>query len=197
MKTDYLLNRFFLGLLCVSCMPAMAQQQPGQPGPNGNYPGVGIPANLSVNTSLVDRSFLSDTMRRDQTEIAMSQLAQQKSPSNDVKQYAQNMVQMSTQLSAQLKPVADQLNLSEPKQSKQDKQALAKLQTLSGPEFDTAYLQGMAKEQQQGLKEFQQEEDGTQSSILKNTAHGDQTTLKTDFEVLQKLAAAHNVSIGK
>jgi putative membrane protein len=197
MTIDQLCNRLFAAVLCVSCMTALAQQQPGQPGPDGNYPGVGIPANLSVNTSLVDRSFLSDTLKRNQTEIAMSQMAQQKSPSNDVKQYAQNMVQMSTQLSAQLKPMSDQLNLNEPKQSKQDKQALAKLQTLSGPAFDTAYLQGMAKEQQQTLKEFQQEEDGTQSSVLKNTAQADQTTLKNNYAVLQKLAAAHNVTISK
>ena len=72
--------------------------------------------------SLVDQSFLRKTMEDDAAQVQMGQLAQQKSASDDVKQYGRKWPQIHEQLTDQLKPVAKKLGVDEPKRpSKKDK----------------------------------------------------------------------------
>lgn len=178
--------------------PSSSQQlpTPGQPGPNGNTPGTDLRANQAYTPSLADQAFVKDTLKDDQAQIQLSQLAQQKSTSDDVKQFGQHMIEVQTQLDKQLQPFAKQLYISEPaKPSKQEKQEMARLQALSGPDFDTAYLQAMSKEQRHNLKEFKQEAEGTQDPMIQNAARADAPVLSQNFQVLQKLAATHNVTL--
>src|SRR5215469_2809159 len=135
-----------------ACTAAMAQQpggsggsQPGSPSqqPMPNQPGAaGSPtaATPGTDTSMqpvADQAFVRETMEGDNAQVAMSQLAQQKSSSDDVKQFGQKMVQIHTELNDQLKPAAKQLGVDEPKgPSKKQKEEIAKLDALSGPDFD-------------------------------------------------------------
>jgi putative membrane protein len=169
---------------------------PGQPGKNGNIPGADSPGNQPSTTSLADQAFLQDTFKDDQTQLQMSQLAQQKSSSDDVKQFSQRMVEIHTNLDKQLKAIAQHLQVTEPDQpSKQQKQEIAKLQQLSGPDFDTAYLQAMAKEQQRNLKEFKEEAGATQEPLIQSATKADAPALNQNLLVLEKLAQAHNVAL--
>jgi putative membrane protein len=201
-KTISLLSAFFL----LSALTAFAQtpgMQPGAPtgnqptvgqaGPNGSYPDAAAPG---TQASYADQMFLKDTLKDDQVQVQMSQLAQQKSSSDDVKKFSQNVVKVQTELDNQLKPLVKQFAISETqKPSKKDKEQLEKLQTLSGPDFDAAYLQAIAVEQQHALKQFKEEADAAQNLALQRTAKADQPILNQNFEVLQKLAAAHNVTL--
>ena len=86
--------------------------------------------------------------------------------------------------------------VDEPKgPSKKQKQEIAKLETLSGPDFDTAYIQAMAKQQQHDLKEFKSEASSGQNPNIQQAAKQDEPVLTEHFEVLQKLAQAHNVTL--
>lgn len=126
----------------------------------------------------------------------MGQLAAQKLSSDDVKQFGQKMAQIHEQLSDQLKPVAKKLGVSEPRgPSRKDKQEIAKMQALSGADFDAAFIQAMMKEQQSDLKDFNDEAKTAQDPAVQQLAKMDAPVLTQHLQLLEKLAQAHNVTL--
>lgn len=175
-------------------------QQPGQPANPGSEMGMptatGNMGSMNNSNSQVDQAFVRDTLQVNKAQLQMSQLAQQKSTSDDVKEFGQKMVQVRTQLDDQLKPIAKQMGVSEPKNpSKKEKQEIAKLEALSGPDFDSAYIQYMAKDQQHSLKLFKEEATVAQNPNVKQAAKMDEPVLSQHLQVLQKLAQSHNVTL--
>ncbi len=145
--------------------------------------------------SYADQMFVKDAFDDNQTQIEISQLAEQKSASADVKQFSQQMVRIHTQLDSQLEPLAKKLDVSTPKRpSKKEKKEMTRLQSLSGQAFDAAYLQDMAKEQQHSLKEFQSEE-SAKDPLMQKVAKLDEPVLAQHFQILQKIAETHNVPL--
>src|SRR3984957_11303601 len=141
------------------------QQQPNQQ-PMG--PGAGAPTKMDTGSAdqqaMADQAFVRKALEGGAAEVQLGQLAQQKSQSDDVKQFGQKMVEDHTQLGEQMKPVAQQLGVKEPKgPSKKDKELAAKLEGLSGQQFDEAYIQAMVKDHKQDLKDFKQAAQTTQN----------------------------------
>lgn len=135
-------------------------------------------------------------MENDGAQIRYSQLAEQKSSSDDVKQFSQQMVKVHSQLDTQLQPVAKQLDLDQPKgPSKKEKKELERLQGLSGQDFDTAYLQDMGHAQQESLKQFNDEVKDKNGGSLQQAATQDTPVLTQHYQMLEKLAQAHNVDL--
>lgn len=208
------------GVLLAGAM-AMAQTQPGmggaqqpepgqtqQPGENPNgpgYPGAATPGapgagpegtTGSMSQSYADQAFLTKTFENSSAEAQMSQLAAQKSPSPDVKQYGQKMVQIHSQLSTQLQPVAKMLGVkTEAKPSKKQNKEIEQLKTLSGPQFDQAYIKAMATDQKHDVKSFKDEETAAQSPTVKKAAQMDEPVLSQHLQILQQLAQNHNVTL--
>jgi putative membrane protein len=175
--------------------PSQQQQMPNQPGSPGN-PTAGVPGTDQPQQQIGDQMFVRETMEGDDAQVAMSQLAQQKSPSDDVKQFGQKMVQIHTALNDQLKPAAKQLSVDEPKgPSKKEKKEIDQLAALSGPDFDTAYIQAMAKQQQHDLKQFKDEAASGQNPNIQQAAKQDEPVLTEHYQVLEKLAEVHNVTL--
>jgi putative membrane protein len=181
--------------------PMQQQPMPGTPGAQGSAT-AGQPGSPTPGTSpeevYSDMVFVQDTLENDAAQVQMSQLAQTKSQSPDVQQFGQKMVQVRGELNNQLKPVAKQLGVDDSKgPSKKDKQQIAQLQALSGPDFDTAYIMAMAKEQQKSLRAFKDEENNARSPGLQQAAKTDEPVLSQHYELLQKLAQTHNVTIAE
>jgi putative membrane protein len=176
-------------------------QQPTSPNPNvGNptTPGMNMPGmeNNANTPSPGDQSFLHKTLEDSAAEMQMGQLAQQKSASEDVKEYGQKMAQIHEQLNNQLKPVAKKLGVDEPKgPSKKDKQEIAQMQALSGPDFDTAFIKAMLKEQQNDVKDFKDAAQGAQDPNVQQLAKMDAPVLTQHLQILEQLAQAHNVTL--
>ena len=170
-------------------------QGPAQPNsPLANEPG--MPGAQSTGPqSFVDQSFLRKTMEDDMAQEQMGQLAAQKSQSQDVKSFGQKMAQIHEQLTNQLMPVAKKLGVDQPKQpSKKDRQQIEKMQSLSGPDFDTAFIRAMLKDQQDDLKGFKDEAAGSQDPGVQQLAKMDEPVLSQHLQILQKIAQAHNVT---
>ena len=200
-----------LGWTIAAVPAALAQmQQPGgmqnQPGAPGAAPGA--PVNPGMNNgpdaenpltkmqNMQDEDFIKHVFEDDDAQVRMSQLAQQKSSSDNVKQFGEKMVQIHTQLNQQLQPLAKKLDVGEPKKpDKKEKKELTQLQTLSGPAFDAAYIQDMAAEQQRGMKLFADEAKAGEKSSAALTAKRDEPVLAQHFAILQKIAEAHNVPL--
>jgi putative membrane protein len=169
---------------------SQAQQQPASTQANS------MAANSdSGPISYADQAFVEDMFKDNDTQIEMSQLAQQKASSGDVKQFSERMIQIHTTLNQQLLPLAKKLDISEKqKPTKQEKKELDQLQQLSGTDFDTAYLQAMAKEQQHSLKALKNQESALNPMIQK-TAKADEPILTQHYQILQKIAETHNVPL--
>jgi putative membrane protein len=171
--------------------PNMPSQQPTSPTPGT----VGPEANLANQQAMADQSFVRKALEGGAAEVQLGQLAQQKSQSDDVKQFAQKMVEDHTQLGDQMKPIAQQLGVKEPKgPSKKDKQLMAKLEGLSGPQFDEAYIQAMVKDHKEDLKEFKDEAQAAQNPNVKQAAQQGAGLISQHLQLIQQIAQSHNVA---
>ena len=171
-------------------MPGQTQQSPN--------PTAGMPTDPTAPTqgSYSDQAFVKNALEGSLAEVQLGQLAQQKSQSDDVKQYGQRMVQIHTQLDQQIKPVAKQLGVSEPKgPSKKQKQEIARLEALSGPQFDEEYIKEMVKDQQKVVKDFKEEAQLAQDPNVKKLAQTDEPVFEQHLKVIQQIADKHNVVV--
>ncbi|HYK35710.1 DUF4142 domain-containing protein [Alloacidobacterium sp.] len=177
---------------------SMPQQQRPQTTPQEQQSTMGaMPDANSANTqqNMSDQAFVSKALEGGDAEVQLGQMAQQKSQSSDVKDFGQKMVQDHTQLGDQMKPIAQQLGVKEPKGlSKKDKQLVAKLQGLTGPQFDDAYIQAMVKDHKKDLSEFKEEADSTRNPNLRQAAQQGAQVISQHLEMIQQIAQSHNVS---
>jgi putative membrane protein len=176
------------------------QQQPNMPSQQSAGPSSGAmgPNAVSGNQQgMADQAFVRKALEGGTAEVQLGQLAQQKSQSEDVKQFGQKMVEDQTQLGDQMKPIAQQLGVKESKgPSKKDKQLMAKLEGLSGQQFDEAYIQAMVKDHKQDLKEFQNEAQNAQDPNVKQAAQQGTGVISQHLQMIQQIAQSHNVAVG-
>jgi len=176
-------------------MPQSPSSNSGaQPMDNGN-------STASTPTSSQDfseRAFISQAWQGGMAEVQLGQLAQQKSESTDVKQFAAKMVNDHGQMGEKwLKPVAQQMGLTEPSgPSKKDKKEIEKLSSLSGQDFDKEYIMMMVKDHQKDLKEFQTESQTAQSPAVKQIAEKGSQVIEQHLQIIQQIAKAHNIDAG-
>jgi putative membrane protein len=177
-------------------------QQPGMPAPQQPLGApnstAGMPQVNGPNSqALDDQSFVRKALEGGAAEIQLGQLAQQKSQSDDVKQFGQKMVEDRTKLDQQMEPVAHNLGVSEPKgPSKKDTKLIAKMQSLSGPEFDQEYIKLMLKDHKQDLKDFKDEAQMTKDPNVKQAAEQGQTLITQHLQLIEQIAQNHNVATG-
>jgi putative membrane protein len=179
-------------------MPGGAGQQPNMPNqPSANpIPGTNGPDLTSADQQTMrDQSFVRKALEDGAAEVQLGQLAQQKSESDDVKQFGQKMVEDHTQLGDQIKPIAQHLGVQEPKgPSKKDKALIAKLEGLSGSQFDETYIQTMVKDHKQDLKEFKNEAQTAQNPPLKQAAQQGVGVISQHLQLIEKIAQSHNIA---
>jgi putative membrane protein len=157
----------------------MNGMQPGQPSP-------------------VDKMFVAKAMQGSVAEIQLGQLTLQKSDNQQVKQFAQRMIDDHTRLNDQMKPVAQQLGVVVPDQpSKKDRNTMAKLQALSGPAYDQAYIKDMVKDHKQDLSQFQMEASSGQDQTVKDAATQGSKVIAQHLQMAQQLAKDQNVTMAE
>ncbi len=170
-----------------------SQQQP--PSATMGSPGAGATAPTAQNFG--DQAFVTKALEGGMAEVELGKLAADKSQSQDVKQFAQKMVNDHSQMGDKwFKPVAQQIGVSEPKgPSKKDKKLIEKLQGLSGQEFDTAYIQAMLKDHKEDLKDFQNEAQAAQDPNVKQIAEQGTKVVSQHLQMIEQIAQNHNVPI--
>lgn len=172
----------------------MNQQGPSGPPSSTSMPDDSYTPDASNPAVFADQSFLRTTLEDDLAQEEMGQLAAQKSQSADVKQFGQKMAQIHQQLTHQIMPLAKKLGVSQPREpSKKDREEIQKMQALSGPDFDTAFLRAMLKDQKLDLKDFKDEESSSDPNVQK-LAKMDLPVLNDHLQILERIAQSHNVS---
>ncbi len=171
--------------------------QPSQPPSSSQMPSASAPGAAQQGQDFGDQAFVAKALEGNAAEVQLGQLAEQKSQSNDVKQFAQKMVSEHQQMTDKwFKPVAQQIGASEPKgPSKKDKKLAEKLQGLSGQEFDTEYIQAMVKDHRQDLKDFKNEAQSAQDPNVKQIAQQGADVISKHLQMIEQIAQAHNVPL--
>jgi putative membrane protein len=171
-----------------------AGQTPGQTDPNMNPQMNGM--QQAGQPSPMDKMFVTKAMQGSMAEVQLGQLTLQKSNNDQVKQFAQRMIDDHTKLNEQMKPVAQQLGVTVPEQvSKKDRSTMAKLQALSGPTYDQAYIKDMVKDHKQDLSEFQAEASSGQDQTVKDAAAQGSKVIAQHLQMAQQMAKDQNVTM--
>jgi putative membrane protein len=139
--------------------------------------------------SASDRMFVKSAMQGSMAEVQLGQLTLQKSSNDQVKQFAQHMIDDHTKLNEEMKPVAQQLGVEVPTQvSKKDSKIMNKLQALSGPAYYQAYIKDMVKDHKSDLSEFQMEASSGQDQTVKDAAAQGSKVIAQHLQMAQQLA---------
>jgi putative membrane protein len=198
-----------VGVLAVAttfCCATGFAQRPGGGGGGGNQGNMQQPNTQSSMSSMqqgnngaspADMEFVKKALQGSMAEVQVAQLALQKSSDDQVKQFAQRMVTDHSKMIEDMKPVADAVGVRVPNgPDKKQKAMMAKLQALSGADFDKAYVQAMVKDHKEDDSEFKNEIANGQSPVVKDAASKADPVIESHLQVIEGIAKNMNLTSG-
>ena len=112
--------------------------------------------------------FMMMAATSDMNEIGLSNQALSKSANEEVKKLAQMMIDDHTKSSEELKPIAASKGVMMPTEmDSKHKSAMEKMSSMSGMEFDMAYVKMMVKDHEKAVALFQKEADAGKDAEAK------------------------------
>jgi putative membrane protein len=137
----------------------------------------------------MDKAFVKKAMEGSLAEVQMGQLALQKSNDDQVKQFAQRMVDDHGKMLDQMKPAAEQMGVKVPDgPPKGEMKKMDKMKGLSGDAFDQAYIKDMVKDHKKDDSEFKQEAQATQNPQLKQLVMQSSQIIESHLQAAEQLA---------
>jgi putative membrane protein len=128
-----------------SAPPPMSNHSSGAPGMKEQAPGVPAPRR----PDLPDQMFASRAMRGGAGQIELARLAEQKTRSEPVRQYARQLIRDHSEANDALRRLAEEDGVSAPDQLDAEHRSVRDgLSSLSGPEFDIEYLRMQVRDHQ-------------------------------------------------
>lgn len=136
----------------------------------------------------VDQTFVTHAAADGTAEVALGQLALQKSSSTQTKQLAQHIVDDHTKANEQLVALARQKQITvTPEPDAAAKQKMDKLQQLNGEAFDRAYAQAMVKDHEKAIQLFTKASNGAKDADIKQFATQTLPVLKNHLQMAREL----------
>jgi putative membrane protein len=170
-----LITRSLLALAGVSLAAAVAAQG-----------GKAVPA--------PDRGFAEKAAAGGAAEVEGGKVAEQRAANDKVKQFGARMVQDHSKANDELKQIAAAKNLQLPAApDAHSRDMMAKMQKLSGAEFDRAYMDHMVKDHKKDVAAFEKEAGSGKDPEIKAFAAKTLPTLREHL----KLAEATNSEVQK
>lgn len=152
----------------------------------------------ATHTKTADQTFMKDAAQGGVAEVELGQLAQQKAQSQEVKDFGQRMVTDHTKANDQLKQVASQEGVTLPTEpNAKQKAEKARLEKMSGNQFDKAYMNMMLTDHKKDIAEFKREAAHGQNPQVKEFAHSTLPTLEAHLSEAEKIAPKEKASSGK
>jgi putative membrane protein len=143
-----------------------------------------------------DKIFMQEISEDMVAEVALGKLAVQKASNDDVKKFAQTMVDDHAPLSDLMKPIASELGVKEPtKMDKTGQQEYDKLKTLSGSDFDKEFLLYIVMEHRKTLKTYRDEVIVSNDTELKDAAISSAKLVAQHTRTAITLAKANGVTL--
>jgi putative membrane protein len=146
----------------------------------------------SAGFSATDSGFMKKAADGGMAEVELGQLAVQKASSSDVKAFGQRMVDDHGKANEELKQLAAAKHVDLPQQpGAKHKATKARLEQLSGADFDQAYVDEMVKDHKKDVAEFQRESKSAKDPDLKDFAAQTLPTLQDHLKQIQSIAPKH------
>jgi putative membrane protein len=165
--------------------PSMPAQRPSANNPMDTATSAPPPSKMD------DKKFVKDAALGGITEVELGNLAAQKASNNDVKQFAQKMVDDHTKANDQLKQIAvrDRIEVPAALDSKHQSR-IDKLSKLSGDQFDKAYVKDQLKDHEADVREFDAEAQSGSDPNVKAFASTTLPTIQHHLEMVKDLNKA-------
>lgn len=145
--------------------------------------------------SAKDKAFMKKAAQGGQEEVEIGQMVADKAKSDDVKQFAQRMVQDHTKANDELKSLAQQKGVTLPTEMDAQGKALkARLEKLSGDQLDKAYMKSMVQDHTKDVREFKTESQSAKDSDVKSFASKTVPTLESHLQQAKQTASKVGVS---
>lgn len=141
-----------------------------------------------------DASFYKKAAEGGLAEVELGKLAQDKSPTQSVKEFGSMMIKDHSAANEKLKAIAEAKSIKLPTSPSVGQMATkTKLEVLSGKTFDKSYIKGMVADHKEDIKEFQKEASEGQDADVKAFAAATLPTLKAHLKKIEAIAAAQGV----
>ena len=191
------MNRFLNALFvfafaaAVTLTSAVAQQDKD---PNGTA----MSTKQSAGHGSADAAFVKKAAQGGLAEVELGQLATQKASSEDVKKFGQRMVDDHSKANDQLKQVAEQQHIDIPTEPHaKDKATKARLEKLSGEQFDRAYMKDMVKDHRKDVAEFEKASKSAKDPAVKSFAEQTLPTLREHLKEAERIAPTQQKTSAK
>ena len=206
-----------LAVAAALCCSPMLAQAPGGAGAGAGGGGMQQPSGSNSPSSMdqqqqmatsgtsgmntgpaVDKAFVKKALEGNIGEIEMGKLALQKSNDDQVKQFAQRMVDDHGKMQEQLKPAAEQMGVKVPDgPSKGQMKSMDKMKALSGDAFDQAYIKDMVKDHKGDDSDFKMEAQSTQNPQLKQLVMQGDQTIESHLQQIEQIAKSKGTQKAK
>ena len=196
-----------LALALLACAPLIAQStqtpanqqpytgQPAYPVYQGQGTAGGDPS-VIAQTTFSDQSFVRQVLSHGAIQVQLGRLAQQKSQSEDVKQYGRQVIEVRTRVDERLKFLGDRLGLTNfTGPSKRGQALVAKLETLTGTQFDEEYIKANLMEYRRALHRFKMEARLSEDTNLQKAAEEGAESIEQGLGTIEMIAQAHKVTL--
>ena len=135
-----------------------------------------------------DQVFLKAAIEGNHGEIDAAKMALRKSKNDQVKQFAQKMVDDHTKMLADLHQIEQGQALKYADTSSDAAKRMAlKLRGLTGAAFDKAYVDGMVKDHEEDVRDFTKETQTGENAAIKGAAEKSLPTIKEHLGMVQGL----------
>ena len=138
-----------------------------------------------------DSKMMRDIAQADLAEVQAGKLAASKASSAEVKKFAQHMVDDHGKHLSEARAMAKTKGLQLPSApAKKHQQAMKKLESASGAEFDKVFMQQMVKDHEDGLKLVQNTAKNAKDPQLKADAEKTAPVIEKHLEEAKRIAAS-------
>ena len=147
------------------------------------------------NVSGADRNFATMAAAAGLAEVNGAQIALQNASRQDVKEFAQRMVQDHTKANNQLKLIAPSKGITLPtSETAGDQKKTDALRNLSGAKFDRQYIEGQRTAHKQAVKLFSGESKNGKDDQLKSFASQTLPTLQDHLKMITGMPLTQNAA---
>ena len=191
----FMLSTTIAGMVCLG---AAAQDASQSSSPSATSQGTGSghhakdtteAKNSGSQLNAVDRHFMRKAGEGGLAEVELGKLATEKGQSDEVKKFGQRMVDDHSKANDQLKQLAESKGVTLPSSlSAKDKSTKAKLEKLSGEQFDRAYMNDMVQDHTKDVSEFQRASTQAKDSDVKSFASQTLPTLQDHLKEARSIA---------
>lgn len=140
-------------------------------------------------------NFMRDAAHAGMAEVMLGNLALEKSESDEVKRFAQQMVTDHTAANEELKTLAASKNMTLPTEAKSSHQsALEKLRNRSGADFDRAFMKQMVSDHEKVVSMFRKASESHSDAEVKAWAAKTLPTLESHLAMARSMSNGGNNS---